>query len=132
MLVCIQQCLKDYEWVCEKTVLVIISSVMKFQLFALYCSHFYNSVVCVCVCVCTQSLSHVWLFVTLWTVACQTPLFIGFPSQNTGMDSHFLLQGIFHTHGSNPGLLLGRLDSLPLSHNEDSLYKENYIWMMTR
>ena len=30
---------------------------------------------------CAQSLSHVWLFVTLWTVACQAPLSIGFSQQ---------------------------------------------------
>ena len=30
--------------------------------------------VCVCVCVSLQLLSHVWLFVTLWTAAHQTPL----------------------------------------------------------
>ena len=28
-----------------------------------------------------------------------------FPSRNTGMDCHFLLQGIFLTQGSNPSLL---------------------------
>ena len=33
--------------------------------------------VCVCVCVCT--LSRVWLFVTPRTVACQSPLSMGFP-----------------------------------------------------
>ena len=38
--------------------------------------------VCVCVCVCTLShFSHVWLFVTLWTVAWQAPLSIGFSRQ---------------------------------------------------
>ena len=36
---------------------------------------FFHLCVCVCVCVCVWShCSHVWLFVTLWTVACQTPL----------------------------------------------------------
>ena len=30
--------------------------------------------VCVCVCVCVCALSHVWLFVTPWPVACQAPL----------------------------------------------------------
>ena len=35
--------------------------------------------VCVCVCVCVFShFSHVQLFVTLWTVACQPPLSMGF------------------------------------------------------
>ena len=39
--------------------------------------------VCVCVCarVCTQSLSRVWLFATLWTVARQAPLSMGFSRQ---------------------------------------------------
>ena len=36
--------------------------------------------VCVCVCVC-KSFSHVWLFVTPWTVAHQTPLSMGFSRQ---------------------------------------------------
>ena len=42
--------------------------------------------------------------VQLWTVACQAPLSIEFSGQNTGVDSHSLLQGIFPTQGSNPGL----------------------------
>ena len=39
--------------------------------------------VCVCVCarVCTRALSHVRLFVTLWTIAHQAPLSMGFPRQ---------------------------------------------------
>ena len=35
----------------------------------------------VMLCVCVLSLSHVLLFVTLWTVAHQAPLSIGFPRQ---------------------------------------------------
>ena len=31
--------------------------------------------------VCIQSLSHVWLFVTLWTIACHPPLSMGFSRQ---------------------------------------------------
>ena len=34
------------------------------------------------------------------------------------MGSHFLLQGIFPTQGSNPRLLNWQVDSLPLSHLE--------------
>ena len=34
-----------------------------------------------CVCVCVQSLSHVRLFVTPWTVVHQAPLSMGFSSQ---------------------------------------------------
>ena len=43
----------------------------------------YYSWVCVCVCVCvhTQLTSHVWLFVTPWTVVCQAPLSRGFSRQ---------------------------------------------------
>ena len=37
--------------------------------------------VCVCVCVCVKSLSHVWLFVTPWTVAHQAPLPVEFSRQ---------------------------------------------------
>ena len=33
------------------------------------------------VCVGAQSLSHVWLFATQWTIACQAPLSMGFSRQ---------------------------------------------------
>ena len=36
--------------------------------------------VCVCICVLSH-FSHVCLCVTLWTVACQAPLSVGFPRQ---------------------------------------------------
>ena len=42
-----------------------------------------------------------------------------FPSKNTGVGCHFLLQGIFPTQGSNPcllSLLHQQVDSLPLGH----------------
>ena len=32
-------------------------------------------------------------FTTLWTVACQAPISMGFPSKNTGVDCHFLSPG---------------------------------------
>ena len=54
----------------------------------------------------TLVLSHfssVWLFVTPWTVACQAPLSMGFSRKRYSY--HFLLQGIFPTHRSNPRLL---------------------------
>ena len=38
--------------------------------------------------------SLVQLFATLWTLACQAPLSIGF-SRNTGVDCHALLQATF-------------------------------------
>ena len=54
---------------------------------------------------CAWVLSHfsrVLLFVTLWTVACQAPLSMGFSRQEYW---NGLLQGIFPTQGSNLHLL---------------------------
>ena len=52
-----------------------------------------------------KSLSCARLFATPWTVACTKLLcpwdFLG---KSTGVGCHFLLQGIFPTQGSNPGL----------------------------
>ena len=56
-------------------------------------------------------LSHVRLFATPWTIAHQARLSMRLqcpwdsPGKNTGVGCHFLLQGIFPTQGSNPGLL---------------------------
>ena len=52
-----------------------------------------------------QLLSHVWLFVTLWTIPYQAPLSMEFSRQDTGVGSHPLHQGIFPTQGSDTGLL---------------------------
>ena len=53
-----------------------------------------------------QLINKVWyIFATPWTVACRVLLSMGFPGKNTGVGCHFLLQGIFRTQGSNPGLL---------------------------
>ena len=64
-----------------------------------------------------QLLSSVWLFVTQWTVACQTLLSMGLPRQNIGVGCHFLLQGIFPTQGSNMGLLHCSQTLYHLSYN---------------
>ena len=42
---------------------------------------------------------------TPWTVAHQAPLSMGFSGKNAGVGCRALLQGIFSTLGSNPGLL---------------------------
>ena len=42
-----------------------------------------------------------------------------FPSKNTGMGCHFLLQGTSPTQGSNPSFLHWQADSLPLSQGEN-------------
>ena len=48
-----------------------------------------------------QSLCHLatvpTVFAVAWTVAHQVPLSMGFPSKNTGVVCHFLLQGIFQS-----------------------------------
>ena len=62
--------------------------------------------VCVCVCVKGKLLSRVWLFETPWNS----------PGQNTGVDSLSLLQGMFPTQGSKPGLPHCRQRLYHLSH----------------
>ena len=53
----------------------------------------------------SQLLSHVRLFVTPWTVACQAPLSMRIlQAKNIVLVWHALLQGIFPTQGLNPGL----------------------------
>ena len=52
---------------------------------------------------CAQSLSHVHLFATPWTVAHQAPLSMVFSKQGVG--SHTLLQRIFLTQGSDSHFL---------------------------
>ena len=62
-------------------------------------------------------LSCVQLFVTLWTVARQAPLPMGFSRKNTGVGCCALLQGVFPTQGLNLHLLSilhWQGDSLPL------------------
>ena len=75
---------------------------------------YFRAYTCACMLSC---FSPVWLFVTLWTVAYQGPLFMGF--SNTGVGCYALLQGIFLTSGSNSGLLQflqWQVDSHPLHH----------------
>ena len=52
--------------------------------------------------VCAKSLSHVRLFGTLWTVACQSLLSMGFSRQNTGVGCHFLLGKMAFPLSSQP------------------------------
>ena len=48
--------------------------------------------------------SHVWVFATLWTIACQAPLSMGFSRQEYWEGCHALLQGIFPIQVLNPSL----------------------------
>ena len=54
--------------------------------------------------------------VTPWIVVHHAPLSMGFPSRNTGVGCHFLLQKIFPTQGLNPPLLALQAYSCWLSH----------------
>ena len=63
-----------------------------------------------------KSLSRVQLFVTPWTVATRLLCPWDFPGNSTGVDCHFLLQGMFPTQGLNPGLPHCRQTLYPLSH----------------
>ena len=79
-----------------------------------------------------KSLSHVQLFATLWTVAYQTPLSMGFSRQDTGVGCHFLLLEIFLTQGLKPALphcrqMLYRL-SHQESHQEESWAPKNWCF----
>ena len=62
---------------------------------------------------------------TPWTVACQLPCPYGFPGRNAGVGCHFLLQGIFPTQASNPGLPHCRQTPYTLSHQGNPTTK---IW----
>ena len=66
-----------------------------------------------------KSLSHVWLCNPM---DCSLPgSSVHFPGNSTGVDCHFLLQGIFPTQGSNPGLSHCRQMLYCLSHQGSQL-----------
>ena len=74
---------------------------------------------CVCVCTHIHPVSHVWLFVNLWSVACQAPLSMGLSGLEYCSGLPFPLQGIFLTQRLNVSLLHllhGSWILLPLSH----------------
>ena len=72
----------------------------------------------------TQSC--VWLSETPWTVAHQVSLSMDFPDKNTGMGSHYLLQGIFLTQGSKPDLVHCRQLHYHLRHQGSSVYIRSF------
>ena len=74
---------------------------------------------CVCVCVCVL-VSHVWLFVIPWTVACQAPLSMNFSRQEYWSGLPFPSPGDFPTLGWNPGLLHCKQTLYHLSHQGSS------------
>ena len=94
--------------------------------------------VCVCVCVCVhahaQSLSHVKLFATLWTVACQTPLSMELSRQEYWSGLPFP-PGILSNQGLNPHILYllhWQADSLPLSHLGSPVIRFSSVQSLSR
>ena len=70
-------------------------------------------------CMCAQSLSHVLLFATPWTVDHKAPLSMGLPRQEYWSGLPFPSPGDLPGPGIEPvphGLLHWQMDSLPLSH----------------
>ena len=67
---------------------------------------------------CCFLLSHVWLFVTLWTVACQAPLSMEFPRQEYWSGLPFPSSGDLPNPGVEPRSRASQDDSSPLSHQE--------------
>ena len=61
-------------------------------------------------------LSHVWIFVTLWTIAHQAPLSMGFPRQEYWSELPFPPPRDLPDQGLNLCLLRWQADSLPLWH----------------
>ena len=59
---------------------------------------------CTPVLCCAESLSGVQLFATPWTSPPGSSVHGDSPGKNSGVGCHALLQGIFPTQGSNPGL----------------------------
>ena len=66
-------------------------------------------------------LSHVWLFVTPWTIAPRLLSPWAIPGKNTEVGSHSLLQGILLAQGLNLGLLHCRQILYHLSHQGSPL-----------
>ena len=93
-----------------QTFLIWLASPKVFSLF-----HQYHACLLSC-------FSLIWLFATLWTIACQAPLSMGFSRQEYWSALHFLLQWIFLTLGSNPGLLHCRQILYRLRHQGSPLY----------
>ena len=80
-----------------------------------------------------QSLSHIRFFVTPWTVAHQAPLTLEFSRQEYWVGSHFLLQGILVTQGSNSNLLHRQVDSLSLvPPGKQTLFPNHLRYVHTR
>ena len=80
--------------------------------------------------VCANHFSRVWLFVTLWTVTHQAPLFKGFSRQQDWSWLPCLPPGDHPNTGTEPACPATpslQVDSSPVSHN-GSPYAEYIMW----
>ena len=80
-----------------------------------------------------QSLSHVQLFVTFWTVACQAPLSVGFFRQEHCSGLPFPPPWDLPNPGIKPASHVSpalQADSIPLSHRT-MLYLHCVTWLQT-
>ena len=80
----------------------------------------------------TFVLSHSVVYDSLWPpwTVCSPPgssVHGDSPGENTGVDCHALLQGIFPTQGSNPGLLHCRQILYCLSHQGNQTFREELV-----
>ena len=84
----------------------------------------YQGVSCMYILLFNKSLSHVQLFATPWTAAARLLCPWDSLGKKAGVGCHALLQGIFSTQGSNPGLLHllhWQAGSLPLASSAKPL-----------
>ena len=75
---------------------------------------------CVCMCVICSVVS----YSATPRILCPVLRPCDSPGKNTGVGCHVLLQGIFPTQGSNPGLLHGRQVLYHLSHQGSLLFHD--------
>ena len=83
---CVCVCIHIYIWSIYKwpiCIFVYIYIYITIHIYTHICIHYYTYTLYIYnVCVCMLGhFSHVWLCATLWTVACQVPLSMGFPRQ---------------------------------------------------
>ena len=83
-------------------------------------------------CVCVLRFSVGSDSATLWTVARQPPLSVGILQARKLEGCHALLQGIFPTHGSNPGLQLCMRIFYHLNHQGSSRILEWVVCPFSR
>ena len=85
----------------------------------------YAQCVCVCVCVCSVASVVSDIFVTLWTIACQAPLFMGFQPRNQTCGS--CIAGGFFTTESPGKSMLNMEEQKTLYYMKEASHKRTHI-----